>query len=192
MVALAAACAVAAPAAAQPSGRATHARKARTTHVSRARHLTRAQLLDFAWPAQGTITRGFSTYHHGLDIGMLHSLAVTAAAPGKVLDVGETTGFEGYGNIVEVRHGRYEELYAHLSAYRVKVGQKVWAGEHIATAGCTGSCTGTHLHFEVRVNGVAVSPLGTVLRPLVALRPLEHRPLLTSRRPSFARFVSRL
>ena len=159
MVALAAACAVAAPAAAQPSGRATHARKARTTHVSRARHLTRAQLLDFAWPAQGTITRGFSTYHHGLDIGMLHSLAVTAAAPGKVLDVGETTGFEGYGNIVLVQvTPDVVTLYAHLAAEKVHVGEEVAKGELLGIAGCTGSCTGVHLHFEVREDGVAVDP----------------------------------
>jgi murein DD-endopeptidase MepM/ murein hydrolase activator NlpD len=109
-----------------------------------------------------------------------------------VARVGYATGFEGYGNIVEIRHGRYEELYGHLSAYRVKVGQRVWAGEHIATAGCTGYCTGTHLHFEVRVNGVAVSPLGTVLRPLMVTRVIHVRRSLTASRPSFSRLLLRL
>jgi len=127
------------------------------------------------WPAQGTITSPFGRdgyrWHPGIDIRMLRSLTVRAAQPGVVERVGYATGFEGYGNIVEIRVGRFEELYAHLSAWRVHVGQRVWAGEHIATAGCTGSCTGTHLHFEVRLRGVAVSPLGTVLRPLVAVRP---------------------
>jgi murein DD-endopeptidase MepM/ murein hydrolase activator NlpD len=151
------------------------------------------------WPARGTITSPFGRdgyrWHPGIDIGLLRSLKVRAAQPGVVERVGYATGFEGYGNIVEVRHGRYEELYAHLSAYRVKVGQRVWAGEHIATAGCTGYCTGTHLHFEVRVHGVAVSPFGTVLRPLIAAHSQLRRSLLVSHRaarPSFAGLLKRL
>jgi murein DD-endopeptidase MepM/ murein hydrolase activator NlpD len=150
------------------------------------------------WPAQGAITSPFGRdgyrWHPGIDIGSLRSLEVRAAQPGVVERVGYATGFEGYGNIVEVRHGRYEELYAHLSAYRVKVGQRVWAGEHIATAGCTGYCTGTHLHFEVRLHGVAVSPLGTVLRPLMATHAAPRLLLVSKRtaRPSFAGLLKRL
>ena len=151
--------------------------------------------LAFTWPAQGLVTSPFGNdhgrWHPGLDIGTLRSLDVTAAAHGVVEKTGETAGFEGYGNIVEIRHGRFEELYAHLSAWRVKVGQRVWAGEHIATAGCTGSCTGTHLHFEVRVDGKAVSPLGTVLRPLLVVHP-RRRILVAAARPTFAQLVSRL
>lgn len=124
------------------------------------------------WPASGTITSPFGDdhgrYHPGIDIGMLRSLTVRAADPGVVENVGEPSGFSGYGNIVEVRYGRYDELYAHLSSWHVKVGQHVWAGEPMAIAGCTGSCTGTHLHFEVRLHGKAVSPLTTVLHSLVA------------------------
>jgi murein DD-endopeptidase MepM/ murein hydrolase activator NlpD len=157
----------------------------------------RAHLLALrpVWPAQGTITSPFGhdgyRWHPGIDIGTLRSLEVRAAQPGVVERVGEPTGFEGYGNIVEIRHGRFEELYAHLSAWRVKVGQRVWAGEHIATAGCTGSCTGTHLHFEVRVDGKAVSPLGTVLRPLLVVHA-RRRILVAAARPTFAQLVSRL
>ena len=96
MVACAAACAFAAPAAAKPVGGASHAR---------ARHVAAAKtsVLDFSWPAEGTITTPFTAYHHGLDIGMLRSLDVRAAAPGKVVSVGYATGFEGYGNIVLVQ-----------------------------------------------------------------------------------------
>lgn len=61
-------------------------------------------------------------------------------------------------------------------------------GERIGTAGCTGDCTGTHLHFEVRRDGTAVSPLATVLRPLVdpqpAVRPAVHlRPVYRIDKP---------
>jgi murein DD-endopeptidase MepM/ murein hydrolase activator NlpD len=141
------------------------------------------------WPAQGTITAPFghdgSRPHPGIDIGILRSLAVRAAIPGRVEKVGEPAGFSGYGNIVLVRSSKsYEELYAHLSGFRVHVGEKLRAGERIATAGCTGYCTGTHLHFEVRDRGEPVSPLKTVLRPLVA-RPavLRHRALLANTPP---------
>lgn len=132
------------------------------------------------WPATGTITSPFGRdgyrWHPGIDIGMLRSLTVRAADPGVVENVGEPAGFYGYGNIVEVRYGKYDELYAHLSSWHVKVGQHVYAGQPIAIAGCTGFCTGTHLHFEVRLNGNAVSPLKTVLLSLVS----PHRVSLTA------------
>lgn len=127
------------------------------------------------WPAQGVITSPFGRdgyrWHPGIDIGSLRTLTVRAAQGGIVEQVGEPAGFEGYGNIVEVKAGPYEELYAHLASWRVRVGQVLRAGQHIATAGCTGSCTGTHLHFEVRYRGEAVSPFLTALRPLVSKRP---------------------
>ena len=127
------------------------------------------------WPAVGTITSPFGRdhyrWHPGIDIGMLRSLTVRAAQGGVVEQVGEPAGFSGYGNIVEVKAGPYEELYAHLSSWHVRVGQRLSAGEPIAIAGCTGSCTGTHLHFEVRYRGHAVSPFLTALRPLVTKRP---------------------
>jgi murein DD-endopeptidase MepM/ murein hydrolase activator NlpD len=120
--------------------------------------------LAFTWPAQGLVTSPFGNdhgrWHPGLDIGTLRSLDVTAAAPGVVEKVGEPAGFEGYGNIVLVRvTPTLETLYAHLAAEDVHPGDDVTEGEHLGTAGCTGWCTGTHLHFEVRVSGVAVSPL---------------------------------
>ena len=159
VVVVAAACAVAAPAVAMPVGGTVRAHHASGRHRASARHLTRSQTLEFTWPAEGTITTPFTPYHHGLDIGMLRSLDVTAAAPGKVVAVGYATGFEGYGNIVLVQvTPDVVTLYAHLSSYRVHKGQVIRRGEMLGIAGCTGYCTGTHLHFEVRENGVAVDP----------------------------------
>lgn len=114
------------------------------------------------WPAQGTVTGPFGDGrgHPGIDIGILRSLAVTAAQPGRVVAVGTPRGFEGYGNLVEVALGRgYVALYAHLSRASVHQGQQVVAGERIGVAGCTGWCTGTHLHFELRRFGQPVDPL---------------------------------
>ena len=119
--------------------------------------------LSFVWPAQGTVTSPFGNdggrWHPGIDIGILRSLDIVAAAPGRVVAVGEPAGFEGYGEIVEVDvGGGFETLYAHLSQPLVAAGEEVWTGERIGIAGCTGWCTGTHLHFELRENGVAVDP----------------------------------
>ena len=115
------------------------------------------------WPADGTVTRGFgydaSEWHAGIDIGSLRSLDVTAAAPGVVEATGYAAGYEGYGNIVLVEVGEgLEALYAHLSTVRVAVGDPVVTGEKLGLAGCTGYCTGTHLHFELRADGVAFDP----------------------------------
>jgi murein DD-endopeptidase MepM/ murein hydrolase activator NlpD len=86
---------------------------------------------------------------------------VRAAEPGRVIAVGERQGYEGYGNVVQVALGRgYTALYAHLADWRVRVGDEVEAGQRIGTAGCTGWCSGTHLHFELRLQGVPVNPLG--------------------------------
>lgn len=156
VVAFAAACAVAAPVAAMPVGGLSPARSHR---LARARHLTRARTLEFTWPAEGTVTTPFTAYHHGLDIGMLRSLDVRAAAAGKVVSVGYVTGFEGYGKIVLVEVAPdVVTLYAHLASMKVHAGQAVTKGQLLGIAGCTGYCTGTHLHFEVRENGVAVDP----------------------------------
>jgi murein DD-endopeptidase MepM/ murein hydrolase activator NlpD len=115
----------------------------------------------FLWPAHGTITTPFTPGGHpGIDIGILRSLRVTAAAEGRVLRVGEPTGFEGYGRIVYVDvGGGYTTLYAHLARAWVWPGEIVEAGQGLGVAGCTGYCTGTHLHFEVRLHGFAVNPM---------------------------------
>ena len=147
------------------------------------------------WPAIGRITSPFGRdgyrWHPGIDIGMLRSLNVRAAQGGVVERTGYAVGFEGYGNIVEVKSGPYEELYAHLSSFKVHVGQRLWSGESIAIAGCTGSCTGTHLHFEVRYHGQAVSPFLTALRPLV-MRARPSFSVLLARRAQLAAVRARI
>ena len=132
--------------------------------ASASAHTDGVRQLEFSWPADGTITSPFgrdgARWHPGLDIGILRSLDVTAAASGTVTGVGEQPGYEGYGQVVEVNVGDgYSLLYAHLAGERVKVGDYVTSGERIATAGCTGWCTGTHLHFELRHGGIPLSPL---------------------------------
>jgi murein DD-endopeptidase MepM/ murein hydrolase activator NlpD len=119
--------------------------------------------LSFGWPAQGTVTSPYGNdngrWHPGVDIGVLTSLDVVAAAPGVVIEVGEPAGFFGYGELVQVDVGDgLTTLYAHLAQPLVAVGDRVWPGERIGIAGCTGWCTGTHLHFELRQDGVAIDP----------------------------------
>jgi murein DD-endopeptidase MepM/ murein hydrolase activator NlpD len=126
-------------------------------------HTDAARQLAFAWPAQGTVTSPFGNdngrWHPGIDIGSLRSLKVTAAAPGVVLDAGVPGGFEGYGNVVVVEVSpAIVTLYAHLASTSVRRGEHVAEGERLGTAGCTGWCTGTHLHFELREQGLPADP----------------------------------
>jgi murein DD-endopeptidase MepM/ murein hydrolase activator NlpD len=119
--------------------------------------------LQLDWPAHGTVTDGFGYRwgrpHLGLDVGILTSLDVHAATSGTVTEVGWLTGYEGYGNVVIVDAGSgWSVLYAHLSVSSVIPGQWLAVGDRVGLAGCTGSCTGTHLHFELRQNGVPVDP----------------------------------
>ncbi len=126
-------------------------------------YLEHLEPFALAWPADGTVTDGFGQrwgrQHLGLDIGILRSLDVRSAAAGTVTEVGYLPGFEGYGNVVLVDVGDgYSTLYAHLASPRATVGEWLDAGEPVGVAGCTGSCTGTHLHFELRQNGVPIDP----------------------------------
>lgn len=126
-------------------------------------YLQHLKPLTLEWPADGTMTDGFGPrwgrMHLGIDIGILASLDVRAATSGTVTGSGWLTGYEGYGNVVIVDAGRgYSLLYAHLSESSVVPGQWVAAGDAIGRAGCTGSCTGTSLHLELRRDGVPVDP----------------------------------
>ena len=99
---------------------------------------------------------GGAAMHSGLDFRGPVGTPILAAAPGRVSFVGAKSG---YGNVVEVDHGQsIMTRYAHLSGFTSKVGAQVAAGQQIAKMGSTGRSTGSHLHFEVRLNGVAVNP----------------------------------
>ena len=118
----------------------------------------------FALPLDGPLHSRFGLRwgrtHSGLDIAVLRTDRVRAALPGVVDAVGYMNGYGGYGNVVRIRHEDGKRtLYAHLASSSVEVGEWVDRGEAIARAGCTGSCTGPHLHFEVRVEDKAVDPL---------------------------------
>jgi len=112
-----------------------------------------------------TITQYFgSTYynpwHTGIDIDWRSGLAIWAADGGTVSQVIWGWG-GGYGNHIIIDHGNgFQTLYAHLSDIWVSPGQFVGQGQQIGVMGSTGWSTGTHLHFEIRVNGVPVDPLG--------------------------------
>ena len=117
------------------------------------------------WPADGTLTSPFGPrpegFHPGIDIGSLRDLTVRAAIGGRVVTAGEASGYDGYGNVVVVSiGGGFTTMYAHLSRPLVKPGAAVRAGEVVGLAGCTGWCTGTHLHFELRdAAGAPMDPL---------------------------------
>ena len=122
-------------------------------------------------PADGWITSYFgqriSPYlgklkmHEGLDVGAPYGTKVNAPADGIVTFSGEKAGF---GKFVQVDHGYgIETIYAHNQSLYVKAGQKVKRGHLLAGVGNTGHSTGPHLHYEVRVNGIAVDPLYFIL-----------------------------
>jgi murein DD-endopeptidase MepM/ murein hydrolase activator NlpD len=101
---------------------------------------------------------GRLAFHSGMDFAAPQGTAVLAAGYGKVVYVGQISG---YGNVVEVDHGNgIVTLYGHLSAFLVKEGQWVKTGTPIARVGSTGRSTGPHLHFEVRRSDKAVDPSG--------------------------------
>ena len=116
----------------------------------------------FIWPVNGTLNSRFGprwgSFHSGIDLGVGYGTGVAAAASGQVV-LASYSGY-GYGNYIIVRHGDGSEtLYAHLSSIWISLGQHVGQGEIIGAVGCTGWCTGPHLHFEVRVGGAPVDPL---------------------------------
>jgi murein DD-endopeptidase MepM/ murein hydrolase activator NlpD len=108
------------------------------------------------------ITRGYTGSHAGIDIpGFCNpSASIAAATSGTVISaVGST--FNGYGRYVDIRSpSGIVTRYAHLSTLYVSQGQQVSQGQAIGIIGATGNAQGIHLHFEVRVGGGPVNPLG--------------------------------
>jgi len=115
----------------------------------------------FTWPVSGPVISGFGTrwgrLHAGIDIAVPQGTPVHAAASGRIIYAGVMSG---YGNIVVIDHGNgLATAYGHLSSIWIG-GGSVQQGQSIAASGCTGQCLGPHVHFEVRVNGSPVDPLG--------------------------------
>ena len=118
------------------------------------------------WPVKGWLTSSFGVrrdpfngrrkMHEGLDIAARTGTPVIATADGIVSSVKTQSG---YGKVVTIDHGYgYRTIYGHNSKYHVKVGQRVRRGDRIASVGNTGRSTGSHVHYEVRLNGVPVNP----------------------------------
>jgi murein DD-endopeptidase MepM/ murein hydrolase activator NlpD len=96
--------------------------------------------------------------HEGIDLGAPEGTPIHAAASGTVIYAG---WMGGYGNLTVIDHGGgIATAYGHQSSIAVATGQQVTQGEVIGYVGSTGHSTGPHLHFEVRVDGSAVDPLG--------------------------------
>jgi len=125
-----------------------------------ARHVPGAFALPLRGPLESNFGYRWGRLHAGVDIAVLGTDRVHAALAGTVVKVGYQDRYAGYGNIVLLRHGNgVATLYAHLARVGVKVGERVDRREPLGRAGCTGSCTGQHLHFEVRILGKPVDPM---------------------------------
>ncbi len=112
------------------------------------------------WPVNGKVISQFGMrhgrLHQGIDIPATKSTSILAAYSGVVTKAGRVNG---YGLTIEIKHSsQLTTLYAHASKILVKEGDQVSQGQEIALVGRTGRATGNHLHFEVRLNGVAVDP----------------------------------
>ncbi len=122
----------------------------------------RPSAAGLSWPCDGVVVSGFGMrwgrMHEGLDIGCANGTPNRAAAAGTVIYSG---WLGGYGNLIVIDHGNgLSTAYAHASTLVAGVGQSVSQGETVSLVGSTGNSSGPHLHFEVRVNGTAVDPLG--------------------------------
>ena len=134
----------------------------------RAQEEARAAATGFMWPTAGVVSSGFGNrlhpilggyrLHSGVDLGNTTGQPVYATRDGVVVTAGP---WGGYGNAVVIDHGSgVSSVYAHLSQVAVRPGSLVRGLDLIGNIGSTGLSTGPHLHFEIRLNGSAVDPLG--------------------------------
>lgn len=126
---------------------------------------TSAGTSRFIWPANGQLSSLFGPrtlrrvrrMHAGVDIGAASGTPIHAAASGQVLFSGRK---RGYGKAVILAHNKtIETLYAHMSKILVREGQHITRNQLIGYVGRTGRATGSNLHFETRINGIAYNPL---------------------------------
>ncbi len=121
-----------------------------------------------AWPVSGSVSSPFgyrihpifgtTRMHTGIDISAGYGASIRASGAGVVI---LAQWYGGYGNAVVIDHGGgLSTLYAHQSTVGVAPGQQVGTGDVIGYVGCTGFCTGPHVHFETRENGTPVDPMG--------------------------------
>ena len=146
-----------------------------TSEISKFEHTAAGESLApfsgrFIRPVPGAITSGFGyRYHPILHITRLHAgidfhaptgTPVHAAASGIIV---RAQYMRGYGNTITIAHGSdLSTVYGHLSRIYVRTGERVTQGQTIGASGATGLATGPHLHFEVRVHGRPVNPLGKI------------------------------
>jgi murein DD-endopeptidase MepM/ murein hydrolase activator NlpD len=116
---------------------------------------------SMVWPVNGPVVSPFGMrwgrLHAGVDIAVPSGTPIRAADSGRVVLLGWTGG---YGNYTCISHGSLSTCYAHQSRYATSMGASVSKGQVIGYIGCTGHCFGDHLHFETRVNGSPVDPMG--------------------------------
>jgi murein DD-endopeptidase MepM/ murein hydrolase activator NlpD len=122
---------------------------------------------EFRWPLEAAVSSGFGSRpggrHGGIDLLAPAGTPIRAAERGVVSYAGN--GMRGYGNVVVLDHGEgLSTLYGHLETIRVKSAEVVPAGAAIGTVGRTGNATTNHLHFELRIDGEAVDPVGHLKR----------------------------
>ena len=111
--------------------------------------------------SQQRLTIAFSEGHPGVDLAIRQGTEVIAAESGLVTEAGWSK--LGYGNTIVLHHtNNIYTRYAHLSGMNVSVGQYITKGMQIGLVGCTGRCTGAHLHFEIRENNRFIDPLSVV------------------------------
>ena len=115
----------------------------------------------FIWPVNGSVVSGFGMrwgrMHEGVDIAVPSGTPIRAAKSGSIV-LASPSG--GYGNYTCISHGGgLSTCYAHQSSF-ARTSGSIGQGEILGYVGCTGHCFGDHLHFEVRINGQAVDPLG--------------------------------
>jgi murein DD-endopeptidase MepM/ murein hydrolase activator NlpD len=127
------------------------------------------------WPVHGWLTdmfgkrsdpfTGETGFHQGIDISTEKGNPVHATADGKV----ESASYSGdYGNLIVIKHGfGLVTHYGHLSGYAVHAGQEVKRGQIIGYVGSTGRSTGSHLHYEILVNGSVLNPMDLLTRPMI-------------------------
>lgn len=117
---------------------------------------TNSPMLSSSYGYRRDPFNGMTAFHAGLDFPGAYGQPILAAASGRIAYVGQR---QGYGTVVEIDHGHgIMTRYAHLSGLAVRPGQEVTRGVTVGRMGSTGRSTGTHLHFEVRVNGAPINP----------------------------------